>query len=105
MHIVAASVSLGDKNSQKLTLRETTLMPNIKGFGPLIAMLFAPIIHLKHDQTKSRYKSFIAGLGYDKEKNHAIFEEHDCIFDLDVEFTQADFDQVNFFFPFHLSIH
>lgn len=108
---------MGDKNSQKLTLRETTLMPNIKGFGPLIGFLFAPTIQLKRDQTKSRFKSFIAGLGYDEDKNHATFEEHDCSFALDAEFTQIDFDQVmktpfrsvsinfNFFFAFYSQIN
>lgn len=70
-------------------------MPNVRGFGPLIAMLFAPIIELKRDHTNSRYTSIISGLGFDASKDHAIFEEHDCLFDLDAEFTQTDFDQVN----------
>lgn len=39
-YLVAASVTQGKNNN--LTVRHTTLMPNIRGFGPIVASIFCP---------------------------------------------------------------
>lgn len=93
--MVAASINQKDTSNGNLTIRETTLLPNIRGIGPLIALLFCPTMELKCDETKTRYISFISGLGYNAKDKRPIFEEHDSIFHLDVELTSDDFGMVS----------
>lgn len=93
--MVAASINRNDSSAGNLTIRETTLLPNIRGIGPLIALLFCPTMELKRDETSTRYISFISGLGYNKKEKRPIFEEHDSIFHLDVELTDEDFGMVS----------
>lgn len=95
-YVVAAAISKNDSNSGNLIIRETTLLPPIRGIGPLIALMFCPTMELKRDETKTRYISFISGLGYNKKDKRPIFEEHDSIFHLDVELTHEDFAIVSF---------
>lgn len=94
-YMVAASVSQGQGQSESLILRQTTLMPNIRGFGPMIASIFCPRMEVKRDECKNRFVSLITGLGYDKNKRRPFFEEQDMIFNLDVELTDSDFKIVN----------
>lgn len=94
--MVAAAINTRDSSSGSLTIRETTLLPNIRGIGPLIALLFCPTMELKRDETKARYISFVSGLGYNNKEKHPIFEEHDSNFHLDVELTGEDFAVVSF---------
>lgn len=77
-----------------LTARQTTVMPNIPGFGPLMALIFCPTMQLRRDKHKTRYVSILCGLGNDK-NNKPIFEEHDIVFNLDVEITPKDIETIN----------
>ena len=92
--MVAANINQSDKNERNLTVRETTLMPNIRGFGPLMALIFCPLMEVKLDSTKSRYVSMITGLGYNHAMKMPVFEEHDSIFHLNVELTPKDIQMV-----------
>lgn len=78
-----------------LTVRETTVMPNIHGFAPLMALLFCPTMEIHRDPTKSRYASILTGLGFDPATNNSLYEEHDMIFCLDTEITQSDLEIIN----------
>ena len=92
-YLVAAAVTIsGPRN--KLTARQTTLMPNIRGFGPLMALIFCPVMELKRDSAKSRYVSMKTGLGLDSSKRRPLFEDHDMTFNLDVEITKEDIEIV-----------
>lgn len=82
-------------NDGDLILRETTMLPNLRGCGPLIAMMFCPKLTMKRDKTKSHYKTILTGLGWNKQNDCPEFEEHDCVFNLDVKFSQDDFDKIN----------
>lgn len=90
--LVAAAI--GETSRGDLTLRYTTLMPNIRGFGPLMAMIFCPTMELKRDAVRNRFVKVLTGLGYDDSKNSAMFKQHDLEFDLDVEITREDFEIV-----------
>lgn len=88
--MVAAHISQKGSANSECTAHETTLLPSIRGFGPLMAMVFCPAMELKRDQWNSRYISVRTGLGYNEDKKCAYFPEHDAIFPLDFEFTDTD---------------
>lgn len=93
-YMVAASV-LQKEGSPNLMARYTTLMPSIRGFGQLMTLIFCPTMEIKRDNDKCRYKSIIAGLGFDYKKKHACFSEHDMRIDLDVQITPDDIRTIN----------
>lgn len=99
--MVAATVSQSDGNKSLLVARETTLLPNIQGFGPLIALLFCPTMEVRRDKTRSRNVSIITGLGYDTNRNIPLYEEHDSVFQLDVELDDDDFTMVIFMHTYY----
>lgn len=92
--IVAASCG-SDASGNTLILRNTTVMPNIHGFGAFMAMLFAPMIEIHPDPTRSRFNSILCGLGYNPKKQNGYFEEHDVIIHLDCVVDQEDLLQIN----------
>lgn len=80
--VVAASCG-SNASQNSLILRNTTIMPNIHGFGSLMAMLFAPRVEIHPNETDSRYNSILCGIGYDPRDKKPYFEEHDLIMNLD----------------------
>lgn len=87
--MVAAHISTTGVVREECVVHETTLLPNIRGFGPLMAIIFCPAMDLKRDQSKSRYISVRTGLGC-KEDKTPYFQEHDALFPLDFELTEDD---------------
>ena len=49
-----------------LVLRSTTLMPNKKGLGIILAMIFAPKVEMRYDSKMHEYTGCLLGLGYRK---------------------------------------
>lgn len=94
-YLVAATICYTDPSKRNIQLRYTTQMPNIRGFGPLMALLFSPTMHVKCNKEKTHYTALRTGLGYDKVAKRAIFAEHDIVFNLNVEITQRDIELVN----------
>lgn len=92
--MVAAAIHETNGIDSHLVARETTLMPNIPGFGALMALIFAPRVELMRDADKSRYISILSGLGYNPGKKVPLFNEHDCVIPLDVAFTMDDMTKV-----------
>lgn len=88
--MVAAYSSTRGNSDEECTVHETTLLPSIRGFGPLMAMIFCPAMDLKLDQYSSRYISVRTGLGYNDDKNCPYYPDHDTVFPLDFEFTESD---------------
>lgn len=88
--MVAAQISTRGMNDEDCQVHETTLLPSIRGFGPMMAMIFCPAMDLKRDQWNSRYISVRTGLGYNEDKNSPYYPEHDAMFALDFEFSQND---------------
>lgn len=60
----------------------------------MVAAIFCPKLELKRDEIKSRYISLLTGLGCNRETSRPVFEEHDTVFSLDVEFTTQDISEV-----------
>lgn len=92
-YIIAASVSETPKMNDIL-LRATTILPTIRAFGPLMALIFCPTMEMKRNNEKTKYVTMRTGLGYDYWNEQPIFEEHDMIFNLDTEITVDDIKQV-----------
>ena len=84
--LVASSMGLG-QNSGTINLRDTTLMPNIRGFPALMAVLFAPRVQLRSNKERTHYVGAICGLGYDKKTIKGYDQDGDAevIFDADID--------------------
>lgn len=87
-YLVAVSANQNDEHSS-ITVRQTTLMPNIRGFGPLMAAIFAPKMKLLRNEDKTCYIRMITGLGCD-ERNVCLSPNTTVTFDLDVELKNTD---------------
>ncbi|KAL5273653.1 TDRD9 family protein [Megaselia abdita] len=92
--LVAVSVT-EQFESQKLTARSVSLMPNIHGFGALMALIFAPQIQIKRNTNKTKYTAVLCGLGFDEITGKSLYEEHDILMYLDMELTPKDIELVN----------
>lgn len=82
------------QNKTELTARETTIMPNIPGFGPLMALIFSPYCEFFRDKYKSRYVSIICGLGQHPKTKQPLYGEHDSVFNLDCDIDVDDIEKV-----------
>lgn len=94
-YLVAVTSNQHDENSV-ITVRQTTLMPNIRLFGPLMAAIFAPRMKLERNKSKTHYIKMITGLGLD-EDNVCLSPDSNMKFDLDVELKNYDLETVRFF--------
>lgn len=88
--LLVAATCGSDMAGNKFVLRNTTIMPNIQGFGSLMAMLFSPMVEIHPDKEGTRYNSILCGLGYDQKKKKGYFQEHDLIMNLDCALDQDD---------------
>nr|XP_028564145.1 ATP-dependent RNA helicase TDRD9 [Podarcis muralis] len=92
--LVAASVTVNATGSTML-LRETSLMPHIPGLPALLAMLFAPVIDLRVDESRNRYIGVLCGLGWNYSLGVPILSDHDMEFMFDVKIDADDITQIN----------
>ncbi|XP_045453165.1 probable ATP-dependent RNA helicase spindle-E [Melitaea cinxia] len=91
--LVAAEVGQNE-HSSKLTLRHTTLMPNIRGLPAIIALLFCPEAELRRDAGGSRYVSVLCGLGGAPDASPR-FPEHDLLVNIDADLDVDDIGLIN----------
>lgn len=92
-HLVAVHVCQNDKN--EINLRNTTLMPNMRIFGPLMGAIFAPRMKLKPNKKNTHYARMLTGLGCDA-SGKAISSKSDLEFELDATFNKTDLERVCF---------
>lgn len=83
-----------DENSA-MTVRQTTLMPNIRLFGPFMAAIFAPRMKLQRNNAKTHYIKMMTGLGLDEANKVCLSTENDMKFDLEVELKNSDIETIN----------
>ena len=91
---VAAEVSYNMKNKQ-ITVRDTTLMPNITGLSALLALIFCPTAELRRDDNKTRYLSALTGLGFDSERQEPYYGERDALIPIDFVLSVEDLESIN----------
>lgn len=102
---MSATICYTDSNKKNLSVRYTTQMPNIRGFGPLMALIFCPTMHVRCNNENTHYTALRTGLGYDNDMNRPFFHEHDMVFNLNVEITQYDIELVYNSFTIFVNIH
>lgn len=94
-YLVAVSVVQKiESTTEKVIARHTTMMPHIRGFGPLMAAIFCPQMELARDKSNTHYVSMITGLGYNENAGRPMFAENDMTFDLDTGISVKDFEKV-----------
>lgn len=84
-----------NESGNRLILRQTSLMPNIPGFGALMALIFCPTAELKKDEKNTRVVTILSGLGYDKATGESLYPEHDMSLALDVVISEDDITNIN----------
>lgn len=94
-YLVAVTSHQHDENSA-MTVRNTTLMPNIRLFGPMMAAIFAPRMKLARNAMKTHYIEMLTGLGCD-EKGVCLSSGSNMKFHLDVEIKNTDLETVRHF--------
>lgn len=92
-YFVAVSTHQHDEGST-VTVRNTTLMPNIRLFAPLMAAIFAPKMKLRRNKENTKYIAMLTGLGCDG-RGVCLSSQTNIKFDLDVELTNNDVDTVS----------
>lgn len=69
-------------------------MPNIPGFGPLMALLFSPYCEFFRDTYKSQFVAILCGLGEHPKTKQPLYGEHDVLFNVDAEIDVTDIENV-----------
>lgn len=92
--LVAGSVGQ-NVSGERLTLRNTTLMPNIHGLLSFIALIFAPTMELRRSPKGSKYSGALCGLGFDPKTKRSLFPDHDMNIIFDVNITVDDLQNVS----------
>ncbi|CAG9856543.1 unnamed protein product [Phyllotreta striolata] len=79
----------------RLKLRQTTLMPNVRGLPMVLALLFCPTMRPALTADGTGVASILCGLGYDKFTNRAYYASHDLVLELDTELTEDEINKIN----------
>lgn len=90
---LVAQTVVRSSNKHHLTLRNTTLLPNIPGLETLIILIFTPYIELRRDPLGTYYMGAFCGLGCNS-KGRSLFPEHDLRVLFDYEITIEDLKRV-----------
>ncbi|XP_022817676.1 probable ATP-dependent RNA helicase spindle-E [Spodoptera litura] len=91
--VVAGDVGSNEQRS-RLTLRHTTLMPNIPGLPAIIALLFCPVAELRRNSLGTRYVCALCGLG-STDAGKPYLPEHDLLIDIDADLDVEDIGLIN----------
>ncbi|GLH06847.1 Probable ATP-dependent RNA helicase spindle-E [Gryllus bimaculatus] len=92
--LVAACVG-ENPDHDRLTVRNTTLMPNIHGLSSLIYLVFAPTIELRRSPDGTTYTGALCGLGADPQTGVSYFPDHDMEVTFDTVITLQDIKNIN----------
>ncbi|KAK9501254.1 hypothetical protein O3M35_011997 [Rhynocoris fuscipes] len=92
--MVAANVTQST-TSERLTLRNTTLLPNMHGLPSLICLIFAPRVELRTDPDREKFTGALCGLGFDPETGEGYHPENDMEVMFDVKYDLEDLEYIN----------
>ncbi|GFW11949.1 ATP-dependent RNA helicase TDRD9 [Trichonephila clavipes] len=92
--LIAASVGVG-QNNLELILRNTTLLPKIRGLPTLICLLFSPYAEIRTNKERTSYTGALCGLGFDPVTGESIYADHDIELAFDIEITLDDIREIN----------
>ncbi|XP_075222041.1 tudor domain containing 9 protein spindle E isoform X2 [Lycorma delicatula] len=92
--LIAASIGQS-VTGERLTLRYTTMLPNIHGLSALICLLFSPFAEFRVNEAGTRLTGALCGLGWNPELNEPYFPENDLEVCFDTTFSLEDIQVVN----------
>lgn len=92
-YLVAVTATQNSEDSAT-TVRQTTIMPNIRLFAPLMAAIFAPKMKLLRNKSETHYITMMTGLGLD-DNGVCMSTQTNMKFDLDVELKNSDIETVS----------
>lgn len=92
--VVAASVNQAPV-SNRLILRQTSIMPNIPGFPFLMALIFCPEMKPDVNDNGTQVTSILCGMGCQNRTKQPYFPAHDLVLTLDVEINEDVINTVN----------
>lgn len=93
--MVVASFVTTNEAGDKLTLRSTTVMPNLPGLPALVCLMFAPMVELRSNESLTKMSGALCGLGRDPNTGRALFADNDIELIFDVELTLNDISHIN----------
>lgn len=77
-----------------ISIRNTTLLPNIPGLPAILALLFCPRAELKRNIEKTHYNAVLCGFGHID--GVSICPNRDMLIRIDTIITQEDVDDVSY---------
>ncbi|PIK52137.1 putative ATP-dependent RNA helicase TDRD9 isoform X2 [Apostichopus japonicus] len=92
--MIAANIRINNQRNI-LLVRDSTIMPNIRGLPALCSMLFAPTIELRRDKKKTRLTGALCGLGWDHYTKQSVMPDHDIEVTFDSNITLQDIKEIN----------
>ncbi|KAI1295393.1 ATP-dependent RNA helicase TDRD9 [Halotydeus destructor] len=95
--LVAAGLTISAHAERKVTARDTTMMPYIRGLPAFICLLFTPYCELFADKDRSIYVGALCGLGADRTCGTPVAYdlESDIPLEFDVAFSNMDIGRIN----------
>lgn len=96
-NLLVAGIVSQNVSGTKLTLRNTTLIPDIPGLTALLALIFTPRMELRRNSFGTSYVGALCGLGCDSSTKESIFPERDMEIYFDVEITFDDLQDVRIY--------
>lgn len=92
--VLASFVSINPSRN-KLSLRDTTVMPSLPGLPALICLLFSPMVEMRCDPDCTRFTGALCGLGYEKDTKRALNGDRDMEITFDVEVSLDTLVKIN----------
>lgn len=92
--MIAAHIRINNAGNV-LLVRDSTIMPSIRGLPALCSMLFAPTMELRRDKKKSRLTGALCGLGWDPFTKQSVLPDHDIEVTFDSNVTLQDIKEIN----------
>ncbi|XP_050536688.1 ATP-dependent RNA helicase TDRD9 [Daktulosphaira vitifoliae] len=90
---VAGNVSANE--NERLTLWDTTMMPNIAGMPAIICLMFSPCVEIRCNSSYTKMIGAICGLGYDPETSRPLFGENDIEITFDTVIDRSILEKIN----------
>ena len=73
-------------DSNRVRVRQTTLLPAMPGLSSILSLLFAPRVEFRANSDRTRLTGAICGLGK-KEDSSPVYPDHDMELEFDTEIS------------------
>ncbi|VVC33086.1 Hypothetical protein CINCED_3A021098 [Cinara cedri] len=91
--LVAGKVCMNE--NQKLTLWDSTMMPNIPGIPSILCLMFSPCVEIRYNSSYTKMIGAICGLGYNPDTLRPLFEDNDIELTFDIAVDHNLLNKIN----------